>query len=154
MINTYLTHDNGGRPFKVIINDEEHKIEVYKETAIDIYSKKVLELTEYQTVFIGKDSHYPQFEGQSILVKISDFDYVYIGNIIFQLHTKDIITQFISDLGNSDVVYDYAIGTENIYLFTEQIYFKKEQYNPYNCYYKHGVQSKRMKKKVIHKRLY
>ncbi len=154
MINTYLTHDNGGRPFKVIINDEEHKIEVYKSTAIDIYSKKLLELTEYQLIFLGKDSKYPQFEGQSILVKIDDNNYVYIGNMIYQLNTKDIITQFISDLGNSDVVYDYAIGTENIYLFTEKKYFNKDFYNPYNCYYKHGVQSKNFKKKMIHKRLY
>ena len=159
MIKTYFTVDNGGQPFKVTVDFTNKTVDIFKRLINgpdDVYNTRVLDtIHNYQQIFIGKDDKYPDFEGQSILIKMDAHNYIHIGWTIYSFITKDEITHFVSDLGNSNVVYDYGIGTENIYLFAEGVYYKKHYIDPYAVYYKHSdFKTKKIKKKMIHKRLW
>lgn len=146
----YITHDNGGRPFKVIINDND--VSVYNnETNEFLFEKNV------EKVFIGKSpknkmttfsgGHGKKFDGNSILLKINDYTYQFIGESIFTFNTYEEIIDYVSPVGNNDVPYPYALDSVgNIYLLlegvvlinTEQFKTLFEEYDdPYFYYYDH-----------------
>ena len=50
-----------------------------------------------------------EFDGNSILVHISENKYVYIGSSIYSFESQAKIIRYISPVGNSDVPYPYAI---------------------------------------------
>ena len=152
----YYTHDNGGRPFKVILYNT--KLEVYKYTSTDsygkkIYNHKVMDIDDYENVFIGVDRRYPDFEGQSILIKKNKYNYIHICTDIYEFITEDEIDEYVSELGNSDVVYDFAIGSQYIYLLAEKKKFLVDDFNPYSLYYQHKPKTENLVYKVIQKRL-
>lgn len=104
----YMIHDNGARPFKVVI--AKNKISVYKHKPYD------------GKVFVGEDSNYPEFKGNNILVHYKQNDntnkYIMIESEIYSFAIQDEILYFESPVGNSDVPYSYAIGKKNTYLTT------------------------------------
>lgn len=146
-MNTYYIHDNGGRPFKVVINkgfvriyrmveindtdeDENEHENKYENFPILIFE------SQKNSIYIGKSpmiemtkfrcSYGPEFDGNSILVHLGDNTYVYIGDRIFSFKSLAPIVNFVSPVGNSDVPYPYAIdSSENIYLLIEGIVIKK-----------------------------
>ena len=166
MKKTYITVDNGGSPFKVIVDFTNKSVKILKlqtnpvqdniPESERVYTPILNKINNYQQIFIGKDDRYPAFEGQSILIKMDAHNYIHIGWTIYSFSTKDEITQFVSELGNSNVVYDYGVGTENIYLFTEGIYYNKSYTDPYVIYYKYDdkLKTNKIKKKMLHKRLW
>jgi len=146
-MNTYLTHDNGGRPFKVIIND--NNVSVFNnETNELLFEKKVEKVfvgtspKNKMTIFSGGFG--ADFIGNSILLKLENKRYQFIGESIFTFDSYDEIVDYVSPVGNNDVPYPYAIDESgNIYLLIEDIVlintdlFKKLSKNykdPY-CYY-------------------
>ena len=167
-MSAYFTHDNGGRPFLVGISNEEKTISVYKQNPTETdsenddfinepsnghYDELVLTIDDFEKVFIGLDEA-SNTTGHSILVKISPTKYIYIGSVIYEFKTTDEIFVYKAPIGNSDVVYDYAIGGKNIYLLAEKAFFNKKYFDPYTIYYGHKPDSKKMRTKIIHKRLY
>ena len=88
---TYFTHDNGSRPYKVIIND--NNIHIHKDEN-DIYSKEpIMTIKNFTKVFIGKspknemtefsDGYSDWVDGNSILVNTKNNEYICIFNSIF-----------------------------------------------------------------------
>jgi hypothetical protein len=164
---SFLTLDNGGRPFKV--NVDSDKITVFKRTNIKDhdappeYNKQVLK-TKYESIFVGKDPKVKQSVGNTCLIKLSAHEYIYIGEMIYSFKIPDEIVKYKSPVGNSAVPYPYAIGTENTYLLTEYTYIPnnmREAGDPYKQYYglntplmKQRKETYKLKVKVIHKRLY
>ena len=151
------------------------------------YGEKIFTVKSYEKVFIGKDYYdfknnkvslkHDQkcFIGNSILVKLSKYKYIYIGERIYSFTTKDEIIKYVSPVGNSDVPYPYAIGTENTYLMIEDVVipnnllkkyhsvknnYAMDNNDPYHIYYKlfmekneHNISNseKNKIKKLIHK---
>jgi hypothetical protein len=127
MMITYFTHDNGGRPFKVVIDNTN--INVYNQ------SELLLELSTNNTndIFIGKSplnemtefsgGYGPNFDGNSILIKKDEKnEYLFIGNRIFTFTSLYPIIEFVSPVGNNDVPYPYAIDEKgNYYILNENI---------------------------------
>jgi hypothetical protein len=174
----YYIHDNGGRPFEVIIG--QNLVSIYKWTDLDdkedkVYNKLVKTYKSFEKVFIGKSNvKYAKgkfFDGNSILLKLSKHKYVFIGQKIYSFTTRDEIKKYISTVGNSDVPYPYAIGTKNVYLMISDVYVplailpkkylevKKEDDHagPYGYYYlekKIFNKKHKLKYRVIHKRLW
>jgi hypothetical protein len=125
-----MIHDNGARPFKVVIT--KNKIAVYKHKPYDgtdddfdeddetQYDKCVLCITDYVNVFVGEDWNYPEYKGNNILVHYKQNGntnkYIMIESEIYSFAIKDEILYFKSPVGNSDVPYSYAIGKKNTYL--------------------------------------
>lgn len=144
-VKKYYTHNNGGRPYMVQIQDGI--ISIYENEPT--YDEKVKTIKSYDKIFIGKDNTMvkgnkddPRFLGNSILIKLSRHIYIYVGNEIYKFRTKDEIVDYKSYVGNSDVPYPYAIGTEYTYLMIEDICIPNEvldeydaNVDPYEIYY-------------------
>lgn len=142
---SYLIHDNGGRPFKVIITKSEFSVHKRSndESLTNPYDVVVIKPKKYQRVFVGKcPIHGSKFDGNSILVHVSGKTYIYIGSSIYSFTTKDSIIGYKSPIIGSDVAYPYAYGTTNTYLLLEKTFIPNNiltQKNPYDQYYGHHL---------------
>lgn len=149
---SYKVLDNGGRPFRVVV--DENSIVVY----LHYNNKKAVWRQDHpKHVFVGEDPHSEAKDkdaGNSVLVKVDEHNYVFIGPTIYSFKTTDEIKSFVSPIGNSDVSYPYAIGTEFVYLLIEDVFFPVKQFEPYGLHYGHKPRASKLTKTVIHKRLY
>ena len=182
----YLIHDNGGRPFLVNINGKDVSIfklpkgvEEDKDTSKSDYTELVKEYKGVKKVFIGKsvkpndDTAYyaawgKEFDGNTILIEIKDKRYCLVAERIVEFSTKDSIEKFESPVGNNDVPYPLAYGSENVYVFgfDEHKYIPRdivkglstgkiqEKYIGECCPWKSELDKykKVLKEKVVHKR--
>lgn len=147
--NTYYTHNNGSRPFKVII--QLNKIEIYNETSDKhIYSNIPDHIFNYINIFIGKcpiaglnKEYAEKSDGNSILINSGKNEYIFIGYKIFSFISLTEIISFISPVRNSNVPYPYAIDSDgNTYLLIEEVILINDgkqiiQDDPYHYYYKY-----------------
>jgi len=115
----YYTHDNGGRPFRVdIVKDT---LKVYKADVDEqYYSKTPAYTTTVTRVWVGRHV-YGKTErmalGNAILAHIKGRKYVFVGDRVveFQLPiTFNHVTEFYSNLGNSDVAYPVAFTKTHV----------------------------------------
>ncbi len=130
---TYITHDNGGRPFKVEVS--LNKIDIYKAKYNDdykttTYDELIKSIKSFQKVFIGKNTDIfwcadkkkiNDYLGNSILVQLSKYKYIYIGASIFEFTTKDEIIRYESPMGPNDVPYPYGVSEKYTYLMDGDI---------------------------------
>ena len=138
MVETYITQDNGIKTYKVHVNDNKLvKIYIDEDYNYDFEPFKEYKCLE---VFIGKSprngntdrdcvcpchpnervSRYgEEYDGNTILLKIGEKRYVYIGGDIKEFSTTDDIVEYISEVGNNEVPYALAIGQEYIYFMMD-----------------------------------
>ena len=133
----YDIHDNGGRPFRVIVGDDGakgNKVAIYKDINKDWdkpvdYSKLIKELT-VKEVYVGKSTgnaggadHGPGeanfFKGNSMLLHVSGNRYIHVGTSIYEFEMEDKVDQYFSMVGRNDVPYPVLLGTENVYFMLE-----------------------------------
>lgn len=159
-LRTYYTHDNGGRPFRVVIKGTSPKrvVKVFLNEEYDEKTEKFIsngkkEIAEFTTrrIFIGKSPLTPitefsggygrEYDGNTILLSIGNGQYVYIGDRVFSFLALSKIIKYVSEVGNNDVPYPYAIDEMgNIYLIAENIIItnknmtKKQMKDPYYYY--------------------
>jgi len=158
---TFFTHANRGRPFKVSIEKKAsyYKILIYKalydNVFNEIYSDDPSLVLRCKKTFIGKSSSNmlrwvddtgKDCDGNSILLQMSNFSYVFIGDSVFSFKTKGIIVKYFSPVGNNDVPYPYAVDEYgNYYLLIEDVSFNMERneeelpFDPYDYYYKNRL---------------
>jgi len=112
----YFIHDNGGRPFKIIIKD--NNIDIF---ACNDFNKLIKSYKNLKYIFIPKGidtyGHIKFIDrGNTILAHISGNKYVCIAESIFEFETNnEKILEYHSPIGNSDVPYPLAVGENNIY---------------------------------------
>ena len=150
MTQEYLTHDNGSRPFKVVIADGNVKIYTRIPNSIEEFNSEPYLTYDPLQIFIGKSplnemtdfsgGWGPEFDGNSILLKTNDLKYIFIGHKIFSFKPQGEIIKFVSPVGNNDVPYPYAIDTnDNFYLLIENVIVKNipenAQADPHYYYY-------------------
>jgi len=180
-IRSYLTHHNRERLFLVKVDTTKKTVSVYKKTKKDIIAMSNLNLAtaqknhkfysklvgtyKYEQIFIGRDGlKKPTFPGNSILLRIGNVRYVYIGETIYEFSTDERITKYHSPVGNNDVPYPTADGPTKTYFMLDMKYVpndkikKIKRSDAYQYYYGHQGDeplekyAKRMKKtKVIEK---
>ena len=134
----YDIHDNGGRPFRVVINSNDgangKKVAIYKDVNKDWnnpadYSKLIKELT-VKEVYVGKSTgnaegsdHRPDqadfFKGNSVVLHVSGNKYIHVGTSIYEFEMDDEVDQYFSMIGRNDVPYPVLLGTENVYFMLE-----------------------------------
>lgn len=177
-IESYTIHDNGGRPFLVRIFAD--KIEIYENTNEEKYDeyypvwKYFKTRFNFEKIFIGKSprnkmtafsgGHGTPFDGNSVLVKLHNNTYLFIGLEIYEFSIgNDEIIKYISPVGNNDVPYPYAIGKNKTYLLIECVCIDNKylsltnQKDPYDRYYwldNRGGHWETYKTKIIHKRIW
>jgi hypothetical protein len=129
-IHRYEIHDNGGRPF--LVDDYGSKVIVYYQqfdfnTDAHLPPEELFQAT-YEKLFVGDKPAWqvPEnweegFKGNTILLKLVDGSYMYIGESIytFQALEGDTIHTYFSEVGNNDVPYPFAIGEKYVYFLME-----------------------------------
>jgi hypothetical protein len=136
----YETHDNGGRPFLVVLLPNNH-VQVYNYKAPKYkFDKKYYEnidkknfdnlVGEYKAkrIIIGTSSgtvrgadHEPNtsdyFKGNSILLQMNNKEFIHIGSSIyrFSLEDNDEFYKYYSMVGLNDVPYPVLVGKQNVY---------------------------------------
>ena len=143
----YDIHNNGAVPFKVTVN--QGLVDVVCTST----GKQVLSIKNPKTVFIGEspitattihsDAYGPDFRGNSILVETNTKQYTYIGSSIYSFSTDQGIIMYVSEVGNNDVPYPYAIDGKGIYyLMLERVMIfslpSESSFNPYSYLYAIG----------------
>lgn len=132
----YLIHDNGRRPYKVIIVRDEVNIYKKKSEDEDGYEDKVFKTYKPKKIFIGKSPKNKKFDGNSILIQLTKNSYTYIGSEIYSFKTDSEIIDYISPVGNNDVPYPYCIDSNGYhYLMLEKIKIKVPKSNDCYLYY-------------------
>jgi hypothetical protein len=156
MTNIYYIHDNGGRPYKVEIDNNKNILNVFDNIEDSKTYKKNIYSSKYSNIWVGKSpkiemteysgGYGKKFEGNSILIETGNLEYVFIGEQILSFKSLSPIKKYVSPVGNNDVPYPYAIDSEGyIYLLianvivhpnekTENLFKKSEE--PYSAYYK------------------
>ena len=144
----YYTHNNGSRPYKVIVNGNNVKIyklhedfDVFAEPKPQDYSILMKEYDNVKKVFIGKsikgDDAYASFTtpreaqkfglGNSILIYLSKtkdkYEYSFIGDCAFEFKTKDEIMEYYSMIDRNDAPLPVAIGKDNVYFMISYGYY-------------------------------
>lgn len=122
---TYVTHDNGERPFTVEICGKTVTIHSNngKHVPLTVISKKTFvghSPVNDMTLFSG--GYGPNFKGNSILLELGPYIYLYVGQDVTIFSTYYPIKKYVSPVGNNDVPYPYAIDEiGNIYLIVENV---------------------------------
>lgn len=117
----YLIHDNGGRPFKVIVTSKS--LSIYKLNRKD--DKETYEhfqtLEEYVGLWIGQDDCDVEWsKGNSILVQIDWTTFLFIGSQIVTFQLEIDVEEFHSPIGHSDVPYPWILDDDkNVYLLCD-----------------------------------
>ena len=75
----------------------------------------------------GFDTVPGPLHGNSILVKIMNKRYVYIGSEIYQFDTNEEILDYVSPVGNNDVPYPIAFGEKNVYFMLDKRFIAKNE---------------------------
>ncbi len=140
----YYIHDNGGRPFEIIINSKK-EVYVYKRSQKDaeyndykVYDKLPYDLFivkfKPKEIYIGKDKSLGKSGiGNSILLHMTKNKYVCITESIFEfsLEDGDEFVKYFSQVGNSDVPYPVLLGKNYFYSMVDKTrgslsYFPKD----------------------------
>lgn len=134
---TYYIHDNGSKPYKVVVSGKT--VEIYKGAyrrnvldtkAIDYdtmdYDKLVKRLT-VKEVIVGKSPCVPMADacgasedGNTVLLHVSGNKYMHLGHDIFEFTVDDEVDTYYSLIGNNDVPYPVLVGTQNVYFMLDQ----------------------------------
>ena len=167
----YKTLDNGSRPFLVKvkgnhltvkkIDDDYHFMTPPKNS--DYNKAGIIFESDFQKIFIGSDEN---CEGNSILIKVGEKEYVHIGVCIFSFKTYGDIISYKSPVGNSAVPYPYARDSKYIYLMIEPTmdsskmikilnrnYSNSVIFEPYDIYYQNESIDEEISRNVIVKRI-
>jgi len=146
----YDTHDNGSRPFRVMINGSH--VTIYKNP--DKNPNEKIKEFNVKKVFIGKSKN--KFAGNTILLHVSGKKYVYIGAEIYEFEMEDDVETYFSLIGNSDVPYPIVLGKKNVYfmLKADHSYVPRDKFpantewdNAYTNYY--GFVGEALKKYAV-----
>ncbi len=138
MSQEYMVHDNGGRPFKVVVSTNgSTSVAISKYISRDNY-RFIAEYPHVLEVMVGKN---PQpkidivertlnliFDGNTIILKIGANRYVFIGQDVyeFSLANGDIIEEYYSPVVNSDVPYPVIRGRDYGYFMLDKKMIRME----------------------------
>jgi hypothetical protein len=137
---SYITSCNGEQKYIVELTDKHVIVRINNYDSDDSDSDECLHdlntnHVEYdiQKYFVGKSyktsmtmwcaTYIYFYDGNTILLHLTDGNYVFISNYIYKFKSVGKIINYFSPVGNNDVPYPYAVDEyNNIYLLIEYIY--------------------------------
>ena len=143
---TYHIHDNGGKPFKVVVDNKNKIATIYKQDmAIEddfAYEPKQSMKIKFIKIFVGNSPRTkmteisggfgPIFNGNSLLLLIKKDTYIFIGYKISQFIYDIPIVKYVSPVGRSDVPYPYAVDRDNNLIHFSNPKIEKYDYVKYD----------------------
>lgn len=152
----YYTLDNGSKKYKVIISDKNIYIFPINLDYIFEWISVKRQQSQNKQIFIGKNTkkysvYDGLFSGSSILVKMKKNSYIYIGTKIIEFNTLEPIVEFHSIMGNSSVVYPFALTNNYAYLMLKNVFLKRDfgDKDPYDVYYNFKKTNSKYTQKII-----
>jgi len=136
----YIVHDNGGRPFKVVVyspmpsGSDATLVQIHRFVSMAKY-EFLVEYNNVMHVMVGKnpcpavdvcETGDPKltltFTGNTIILQLETNRYVFIGRDVyeFSLADGDIIEEYYSPVVNSDVPYPVIRGTKYGYFMLDK----------------------------------
>ena len=116
-----FVHDNGARPYMVVVDHSTNMIVVLKKSDFDAddeledsYDLTVFEIS-YTKVFIPEGSNEDE-RSNTVLINTHDDEYMIIGGEISKFTLNEDVVKFESPVGNNDVPYPYIITNNHIHL--------------------------------------
>mmetsp|Transcript_31587 Transcript_31587/g.34530 ORF Transcript_31587/g.34530 Transcript_31587/m.34530 type:complete len:174 (+) Transcript_31587:67-588(+) len=167
----FSVHDNGGRPFRVTLVDENNldvEVGTYDAQARGEIYHHWRSFT-FQKIFIGKGEYDVVSDepirayGNSVLLHVEGLKYVFIGERIFEFTAFDPIVKFIGTACNSDVVYAFAVDSKGKHYFIEgpivhciQLSDEEANNTPSHLFefYYNSPQREQINPTILHERLY
>jgi len=149
----YETHDNGGRPFRVVI---DKSVSIYKNSNWETDEYKLFKTLTPKEVMIGKSTGKPSsadhspseanyFKGNTILLHLSGKKYMFIGTEMYEFEMVDDFEQYFSMIGRNDVPYPILLGKKYVYFMLDHNYVSRDYFpivktktqweSAYNYYY-------------------
>jgi hypothetical protein len=146
--NIYYPLANGGRPFRVRLENNNAYIDKDKRWDIELDDKdydkiwnglpkwELIIETPYIKSFVGKENPNPfspsctSDVGSSVLLQINNMTYIYIGIIINELKFKEKVKDFVTETGCRNAVASYILTKNNVIEPTDghkypiKVYFK------------------------------
>jgi len=123
----YLTHDNGGRPFKVCFTPTRFWVLKPRSTEGDgplVHDTVAVKPTPYARVFVGRSprnatteyskGYGPKFDGNSMLFETEPGKYTFVGERVTTFRTRSPVETFVSPVGNNDVPYPFAVDRAGV----------------------------------------
>ena len=118
----YLIHDNGSRPFLVLVGKSKVSIHVMdrKKTSKKelVYKEKAMYSTSFSEVWVDKntggDGGEKFGEGASILVRVKGDTYVHIGEYVLSFDMKGEVEDYFAPVFGSDVVYPHFVVEQKV----------------------------------------
>ena len=179
---TYYTHDNGGRPFKVVVTKAKSgcQVKVYQEKFDEDKDEYNFETSKcflsliVPRVFVARESDAPpqvrkrkdfwHEDGHVVVLEVNSHESIYIGESVYKFKTLAKLERLESYIGNNDVPYPCVVDQDhNVYLFIENQIIKRltrkafgNSGDVYDFYYNTKVPKERlqnMETTTIRKRL-
>lgn len=123
---SYCTHDNGDRPFEVSLLKKGKAAIKVRRIPVDNAPYEVIADLLFQKMWMGTTSYMSEekfAQGNSFLFRLNESKYVFVGTEMFEftLPRGEKVNSFVGDVGNSDVVYPYAITNKRILFLIKYI---------------------------------
>lgn len=142
---SYSIEWNGGHPYTV--HDYGNRVDVYKN------NNKLMSFS-YKAIFPGANPlKLPGYgiskKGNTVLLLQKNGKYIYIGGGIYEFEIDDVIKNYYSPIGNSNVPYPYAVGTTHTYFLIEKSFVENKWLDLKKDAYSQLYQFKDSRKKVL-----
>ncbi len=146
----YITHHNGGRPFCVAVDHSAHTFSVHRRDTSsdqDVFPHEVVPSRSFEVCFVGRDddwemTHLDNAVGNSVLLKLDNETYMYVGERIYTFRSGEEILDYTSKIGNSDVPYPCAFSLNRVYCLLHRRTVDRQavgELDPYRYLYGHHL---------------
>lgn len=130
----FVTQDNGGSPFSVILypgdyvevyanNVEPYDIEDVKTSGRLIMKTTIKKFWRGDDVFKAMGSR--EYFGGAVLFQVTDGSYIHVGTDVKEfshLPQGDTILYYVPEGGRNAVTYPYAVGSKFVYFLHDNVY--------------------------------
>ena len=181
-IKTYFTLDNGGRPYKVLVDTQQKKLSIDFRQYTDYEEKTVASEIPvfaphtYKNIWVAKGKEnmsgdiIPEYKGNSVVAQLSETRCIFAGNIVteFTVIPGDSVDngKLVSEVFINAVPYPYLIGATHTYMLLDFVAVPNELFDQtagdlYSQFYGHNpgadgekADMKRFAKKLKTKRIH
>jgi len=140
----YEIRDNGSTPYIVYVNSNRTTVSVFgipknryvknsdwsahRPDNYGYFTELVKRYKNVRDVMPGVDLA-ESMSGNSVLIRINRTSYVYIGDCIYSFNSREPITSYYSNMGNSGVPYPVAVSASYVYFMLDKVYVSKEEFS-------------------------
>lgn len=143
----YEILDNGSTPYIVYVNPKRTIVSIFRVPKkayvknsdwsnntpenYGYFTELVKNYKNVKDVMPGVDN-IENMTGNSVLIRLKENTYVYIGDCIYSFTSSEPITGYFSNVGNSCVPYPVAVSKSYVYFMLDKVYVNKTEFPEVN----------------------